>query len=104
MRQLQHSTTERKCKHLSAAEREKIEYMSEHNSNTEQTARELGRSYNCVKHELEGGMTDPIKQKKQTKIMAHGPRFCAVFRKAAKSSIPLKQNSPRRGSCRFHGI
>lgn len=68
MGQLHHSITERKYKHLSAAERGKIEYMSQHGSSTAQMARELGRSYNCIKHELERGMTDQIKQNKHTKI------------------------------------
>jgi len=68
MGQLHHSTTEKKFKHLSETEREKIEYMSQHGSSKAQISRELGRSYNCVKHELERGMTKQIKQRNYTEI------------------------------------
>lgn len=68
MGQLHHSTTERKCKHLSATERGEIEYMSRYGSSKAQISRELGRSYNCVKHELERGMTDQIRQNRHMEI------------------------------------
>ena len=84
MRQLHHSTTEYKCKHLSATERGKIEYMSRHGSNKAQITRELGRFYN-LKHELQRGMTDQMRQSRHMEIYFadHGQ---AVYKKIASTA------------------
>ena len=62
------TTKKKKITHLSLKERVKIEIFLEEDENTNQIAKKLGRSYNCIKNELQRGTIEQIKQGKKVKV------------------------------------
>lgn len=62
------TTKKKKVTHLSLKERVKIEILLDEGKNTNQIAKKLGRSYNCIKNELKRGTIEQIKQGKNVEI------------------------------------
>jgi len=72
------TTKKKKVTHLSLKERVKIEILLDEGKNTNQIAKKLGRSYNCIKNELKRGIVEQKKQGKKVEIYYAdvGQRVC----------------------------
>lgn len=62
------STEKKKITHLSFTERFKIEVFLSIDQNINQIAKNLNRSYNCIKNELQRGTIEQIKQGKKVEV------------------------------------